>query len=379
MNYPFIQQDWIREQRIQIPVCILLIIDAGILSLNLIEADKLFLNTLSASKAKVFAEIWFDDDFVNERMSESSKGNPYSWDEEEKEILVKSDAGNVHIGLRDSEVHENVFLGIFSYPIRNLIQSPLQSHKASLSGSETGIAELTLSLSYRPAELYIEPEVKGDDPGTLEVELVRGIDMVAADAGGTSDPFCLVKINEKKVYKSKVVKKTLNPIWSEVFEIPIKNRKSDVLNIEVRDWNKVNFSQPMGSLSFPLAQLMNDRRDEFTLPLEETEKGSLQMRLLFSPNQLVPSSNSKDNLVTNIASKSLNTVGAGATMVAKAPMNIAKSATKTTKNLLRFGNSKEEDLDQNDSSESISKIEGDYIVACVQGVFDLSESSNSFM
>lgn len=53
----------------------------------------------------------------------------------------------------------------------------------------------------------------------LEVVVVEGRDLRAADITGTSDPYCCVFLSgERARKKTKVVNNTLNPVWdSEVF------------------------------------------------------------------------------------------------------------------------------------------------------------------
>lgn len=57
--------------------------------------------------------------------------------------------------------------------------------------------------------------------GNLTVNLIRANNLIAADRGGASDPYFVFKINGKEVYKSEVIKKTLNPEYNETFVVPI--------------------------------------------------------------------------------------------------------------------------------------------------------------
>jgi len=57
--------------------------------------------------------------------------------------------------------------------------------------------------------------------GNLTVTLVRAKSLIAADRGGSSDPYVVFRVNGKDVHKSEVVKKTLNPEYNEAFVIPI--------------------------------------------------------------------------------------------------------------------------------------------------------------
>lgn len=52
--------------------------------------------------------------------------------------------------------------------------------------------------------------------------LLNAKHLKAVDKTGTSDPFVKFIINGEIVYKSAVIKKTLNPVWrDEKFEVPI--------------------------------------------------------------------------------------------------------------------------------------------------------------
>ena len=41
--------------------------------------------------------------------------------------------------------------------------------------------------------------------------------MIAADYGGTSDPYCVIRIDGKERWRSCTVSKTVNPVFSEMF------------------------------------------------------------------------------------------------------------------------------------------------------------------
>ena len=53
--------------------------------------------------------------------------------------------------------------------------------------------------------------------GALHVELESGQSLPAGDANGLSDPFCTLKIGEKR-FVSSVKEQTLNPMWDEEFK-----------------------------------------------------------------------------------------------------------------------------------------------------------------
>eukprot|EP01135_Chromosphaera_perkinsii_P004098 Nk52_evm5s270 gene=Nk52_evmTU5s270 len=62
-------------------------------------------------------------------------------------------------------------------------------------------------------------------------------DLFANDWGGTSDPYVRVIFNGEKIYKTKTIKKTINPVWGEKLLIPMVNRAADSALFIVKDWN----------------------------------------------------------------------------------------------------------------------------------------------
>ncbi|KAJ1495431.1 C2 domain-containing protein, partial [Baffinella frigidus] len=55
----------------------------------------------------------------------------------------------------------------------------------------------------------------------LSVGIVEAKELQAADWGGTSDPFVTLSFPGQKSIKSKVISKTLNPVWDEVLSLRI--------------------------------------------------------------------------------------------------------------------------------------------------------------
>ncbi|ORX90809.1 C2 calcium-dependent membrane targeting, partial [Basidiobolus meristosporus CBS 931.73] len=72
--------------------------------------------------------------------------------------------------------------------------------------------------------------------GILTVTIVQAKDLVAADSNGLSDPYVRVRSGRKALYKTKAIKKTLEPKWNETFTIPL-NGTPMKLNFSVRDRN----------------------------------------------------------------------------------------------------------------------------------------------
>lgn len=55
-------------------------------------------------------------------------------------------------------------------------------------------------------------------PAVLHLSVVKAKDLIAADAGGTSDPYVRIHVGKEIANgkKTKTIKKSLNPEWNEV-------------------------------------------------------------------------------------------------------------------------------------------------------------------
>jgi len=96
---------------------------------------------------------------------------------------------------------------------------------------------ITVCAKYIPVEITIEPResvnsesivlllshysIRPTDTGLLRVDLIDAVGLRSADRGGTSDPYAVFELNDEKIFKSAVVKRTLKPVWNETFECPV--------------------------------------------------------------------------------------------------------------------------------------------------------------
>ena len=101
-------------------------------------------------------------------------------------------------------------------------------------------------------------------PATLHISVIEAKDLIAADSGGTSDPFATIELVDsksgkslkpKKSKKTKKIKKTLTPEWNE--SIKWEGIKPDPatlnLSIKVADADMLS-SEPLGEISLPVSK-----------------------------------------------------------------------------------------------------------------------------
>ena len=91
--------------------------------------------------------------------------------------------------------------------------------------------------------------------GSLTVSVINAVDLIAADSNGLSDPYCVVKVGDV-VQKTKIVRKTLDPVWDESFDFVVVNVLRDKITLSVKDWDMFSSDDDLGEVSERIATLM---------------------------------------------------------------------------------------------------------------------------
>ncbi|KAH8961658.1 hypothetical protein BDL97_05G060600 [Sphagnum fallax] len=93
--------------------------------------------------------------------------------------------------------------------------------------------------------------------GILEVTVVRAKNLLKMDVMGKADPFVKLQlVNTLMSKKTRTKKSTLNPEWNETFKLLVQDPKSQSLEIQVYDWDKVGEPEKMGMQVVPLHDLV---------------------------------------------------------------------------------------------------------------------------
>ncbi|KAJ1548185.1 hypothetical protein HK405_004027, partial [Cladochytrium tenue] len=141
---------------------------------------------------------------------------------------------------------------------------------------------LTFSAGYAPVVLRTGGD-QSKNSGVLYLDIVEAIQLEAVDSGGTSDPYCVVNLGASTVYKTKVLKKNLNPIFNESCVVQVRSRQRETLTVVVRDHNAIGKHTTLGTVSVELAKVKPDELVDAILPLEGARGGTLHLRLLIDP------------------------------------------------------------------------------------------------
>lgn len=123
------------------------------------------------------------------------------------------------------------------------------------------------------------------DQGSLQLEILHASNLESVDSNGLSDPYCVVLVNNKRVAKTQVQKKSLNPVFNELFTIPIESRQRSNIVLQIKDYNKLQKNIVIGTVTLPVTKLTPGSLFEDTFPLEGTSKGTLALRICFKSLQ----------------------------------------------------------------------------------------------
>jgi Ca2+-dependent lipid-binding protein len=146
------------------------------------------------------------------------------------------------------------------------------------------VAILNVRARYFPLLMELDPSESINNMGELQGEIIKAENVPAADRSGYSDPYSVVQLNGEKVFKTKTVKKTLNPVWNEQFNLEILSRTKSKLLLQVWDWDLGPTDDDfLGDVYVDLSQLEPLVPTTLTLPLRG-ESGTITARFLFKPS-----------------------------------------------------------------------------------------------
>ncbi|XP_062262913.1 synaptotagmin-2-like isoform X1 [Platichthys flesus] len=127
----------------------------------------------------------------------------------------------------------------------------------------------------------------------VTVGILQAADLLSMDSGGTSDPYVRVLLfpDKTKVHKTKVHKKTLNPVFNEtfVFKVPYEELGGKTLTLSVFDYDRFSKHDVIGEVKIPmntidLGRPIEEWKDLESADQEEPEKlGDICISLRYVP------------------------------------------------------------------------------------------------
>ncbi|KAE9600269.1 putative C2 domain-containing protein [Lupinus albus] len=115
----------------------------------------------------------------------------------------------------------------------------------------------------------------GSSNGWIELVLIEGRDLVAADLRGTSDPYVRVQYGNLKK-RTKVIYKTLNPHWNQTLEFP---DDGSPLELHVKDHNALLPTSSIGDCVVEYQRLPLNQMADKWIPLQGVRRGEIHIQI----------------------------------------------------------------------------------------------------
>merc|ERR1712137_1012044 len=124
-------------------------------------------------------------------------------------------------------------------------------------------------------------------PLKLRIRVVSGHNLIAADSGGTSDPYVVITEGHVSV-KTDPMPKTVNPVWNQDLEMGVVEasvHSGKELKLEVFDKDMLS-DDNLGRATIPLNAIPLGNPQEFNIPLtggcKKDNQGSLKLFMHFA-------------------------------------------------------------------------------------------------
>ncbi|KAL3674994.1 hypothetical protein R1sor_024942 [Riccia sorocarpa] len=168
-----------------------------------------------------------------------------------------------------------------------------RANRVSNLDKQTGIPDEANLNFIESLRLHHGPSLNHDHPhkgqmseavrGVLSVTVVRAENLGVADKNGLSDPFVVLKMRNSKTKKqTKVVYKTLNPVWNQTLHFPVEDAIHDMLDIKVLDHDTFR-NDFLGNYSMPLTKTIYTGEYDAEFKLDGVTTGKLFLHMKWTP------------------------------------------------------------------------------------------------
>ncbi|ROT37420.1 tricalbin-1 [Sodiomyces alkalinus F11] len=256
--------------------------ESGLLIFKLMEAE------MPESNTQI--EVWVDDMAFPSYTSSAAKHRKHKFDEIGDCVIREIDFSRLTLKVREKghavegreKDKENTIAKLQGNTLDTLKQCLNNPTTLKLRDRDGRPCCVKISLKYIPLKMKLDPSESINNMGNLRLDVLDAENLPSADRNGKSDPYCKFELNGEEVYKTKVQKKTLHPVWNEFFEIPIPSRTAANFKVVVWDYDFADKPDFLGGADINLEQLDPFKPSETRLTLDG-KSGSIRLRMLFRP------------------------------------------------------------------------------------------------
>lgn len=144
-----------------------------------------------------------------------------------------------------------------------------------VSPASTQSTDNTSTISTSPSNSVTQSRSIDGEDVTVQVTLIEARNLKAMDRGGTSDPYCRVRVGSKQVFKTRHIKKTLQPDWNESFTTKVKG----IMDFKVKDHNTIT-DVDIGDHQFDVTNFVKPGQPfDGWLPLSPEGTGEIHVKI----------------------------------------------------------------------------------------------------
>ncbi|EPX71504.1 synaptotagmin family C2 domain-containing protein [Schizosaccharomyces octosporus yFS286] len=176
-------------------------------------------------------------------------------------------------------------VGSYVCPTKKLIQEG-SSKPFKLTFDKGG--SFSIAFRFTPVVLELDEKEKYENMGKMTVDVLNATNLASADSNGKSDPFVIFELQDEEVFTTKTVKKNLNPVFNEGFEVELPCKQTSKFIARVFDRDFGNQNDPLGNCVIDLIKLQQHEYTNFELPLDSNQ-GTLNLRIHLEPRWVLRS------------------------------------------------------------------------------------------
>jgi len=129
-------------------------------------------------------------------------------------------------------------------------------------------------------ELRVKRRAQGSViPEEIDLHVIEATGLMAADRGGTSDPFAVIRFRGSSrctnTWKTRVIDKTLTPMWDERFVLDLEETAKTFV-LDVFDDDILGGNDFLGRVSLPLDSIVNGKVEQKWYPLSSMDDDALE-------------------------------------------------------------------------------------------------------
>ncbi|OAA64481.1 membrane bound c2 domain containing protein [Niveomyces insectorum RCEF 264] len=254
--------------------------ESGLVIFKLMDAE--------LPKSDTQIEIFVDDMAFPSYVSSNARSRVFTFDEIGDCFIRELEFSRLTLRIRErsdkkDEDKDRTLARLTGNTLDTLKQCLNNPTTLKLKGEDGRISSIKVSLKYIPVQMQLDPSESINNMGHLRVDVLDAQELPSADSNGKSDPYCRFELNGQDVFKTKVQKKTLNPVWNEFFEVVIPSRTGAKFFAKVYDYDFADKPDFLGGAALRLDQLEPFKAQEVRLPLDG-KSGSIRLRFLFRPD-----------------------------------------------------------------------------------------------